>query len=385
MIPYGRQQITEEDIDAVVDVLRSDFLTQGPAVPAFEKAICKRMDVGHGVASTNATSSLHLAYAALGVGPGDVVWTSPVTFVATANAALMCGAEVDFVDIDPTTFLMDPSLLADKLTRAKRDGALPKVVAPTHLAGRSCDMKSIAGLAEEFGFHVVEDAAHAVGASYDGVPVGACPYSDIAVFSFHPVKIITTGEGGLATTQDPNLAERMALLRSHGITREPAALRHAGDGDWYYEQLALGFNYRMTDIQAALGLSQLQRLSDMIARRRQLVRRYAEQLEGGPLKLPDLGAVDESAWHLFIVQVDAQGERRKALHDGLRQQGIGTQVHYIPVHMQPYYQDKGFRTGMFPHSEDYYARSLSLPMYAGLSDADHDRVIAALQACLAEV
>jgi UDP-4-amino-4,6-dideoxy-N-acetyl-beta-L-altrosamine transaminase len=381
-IPYGRQQISEEDIEAVVRVLRSDYLTQGPAVPAFEKAVARYCGAAHALAMNSATSALHVACLALGVGPGDRVWTSPVTFVASANCALYCGAAVDFVDIDPASGNMSTDHLAEKLEHAERDGTLPKVVIPVHLSGRSCDMKTIRALSHRFGFTVIEDASHAIGARYDGAPVGACRYSDITVFSFHPVKIITTAEGGMAMTQDATLARRMECLRSHGITRDPADMTHKPDGPWYYQQIDLGFNYRMTDVQAALGLSQMSMLDDFVDQRQWLAARYAEGLAAQPLRLPPVEPEGRSALHLYVVQVGA-GYDRLTVFEALRAREIGVNVHYIPVYLQPYYAARGFRPGQCPAAEQYYAGAISLPMHPGLSEADQDRVIGALEDALA--
>ncbi|MCW0182737.1 MAG: UDP-4-amino-4,6-dideoxy-N-acetyl-beta-L-altrosamine transaminase [Zavarzinia sp.] len=382
MIPYGRQDITEADIDAVTAVLRSDFLTQGPVVPRFEAAVAAHCDVPHALAVNSATSALHLACLALGLGPGDVLWTSPVTFVASANCALYCGASVDFVDIDPATYNLCPRALEAKLIAAEAAGRLPKVVVPVHLAGQSPDMAAIGALADRYGFHVIEDASHAIGATYLGAPVGDCRYSDITVFSFHPVKIITTGEGGMALTRDPALAARMELLRSHGITRDPALMSHAPDGPWYYQQIALGYNYRMTEIQAALGLSQMARLGDYVARRRALARRYDARLEGLPLRVPFQHEDGSSAWHLYIVQLDPALDHR-AVFEALRAAGIGVNLHYIPVHTQPHYAAMGFAPGDFPEALRYYAGAISLPLYPGLTDAMQDEVIAALRRVVA--
>lgn len=381
-IPYGRQQISEEDIEAVVRVLRSDYLTQGPAVPAFEQAVARYCGAVHAVAMNSATSALHVACLALGVGPGDRVWTSPVTFVASANCALYCGAAVDFVDVDPATGNMSTDHLAVKLAQAERDGTLPKVVIPVHLCGRSCDMKTVRALSRRFGFAVIEDASHAIGARYDGAPVGDCRYSDITVFSFHPVKIITTAEGGMAMTQDAALARRMERLRSHGITRDPADMTHESEGPWYYQQIDLGFNYRMTDMQAALGLSQMSRLDAFVDRRYRVAARYAEALAALPLSLPPAEPEGRSALHLYAVQVGA-GHDRRTVFEALRARDIGVNVHYIPVHLQPYYAALGFRPGHCPDAERYYAGAISLPMHPGLSEADQDRVIGALRDALA--
>ncbi len=380
MIPYGRQEIGDDDIRAVVDVLQSDFLTQGPAVPAFERALADYCGAPYAVAVNSATSALHIACLALGVGPGDRVWTSPNTFVASANCARYCGAEVDFVDIDPATYNLSPAALAEKLKHAERMGMLPKVVIPVHFAGQPCDMQAIAELAARYGFHVIEDASHAVGARYGDSLTGDCRYSDITVFSFHPVKIITTGEGGMATTRSAELARRMQLLRSHGVTREPEELQRRDEGPWYYEQQFLGFNYRMTDIQAALGSSQLQRLDQWLARRQALADAYDEALAGLPLILPARAAGRRSAWHLYVVQVDPQRttRTRREVFENLRAAGIGVNVHYIPVHTQPDYRALGFVPGQFPQAEAYYARCISLPLFAGLGDAEQQQVVAAV-------
>jgi UDP-4-amino-4,6-dideoxy-N-acetyl-beta-L-altrosamine transaminase len=381
MIPYGRQDISDDDIAAVVAVLRSDFLTQGPLVPRFEAAVAAHVGAAHAVAVNSATSALHIACMALGLGPGDVLWTVPTTFVASANCALYCGAAVDFVDIDPVRWTMCPRALADKLDRAAAAGRLPKVIVPVHLCGQSADMAEIARLARAYGVKVIEDASHSIGATHEGRPVGDCRHSDITVFSFHPVKIITTAEGGLATTQDAKLARAMELARSHGITRDPAEMTHAPDGPWYYQQVTLGYNYRMTEMQAALGLSQMDRLGAFVARRRELAARYDRMLGNLPLVRPAPPADVESAWHLYVVRVDAT--RHKAVFDSLRADGIGVNLHYIPVHTQPHYRAMGFAPGQFPQAEAYYAEAISIPLYAGLTDADQDRVVDALGRALA--
>lgn len=384
MIPYGRQHISDDDVAAVVAVLRSDFLTQGPAVPQFEAAFAAYCGARHAVATSNATTALHLACLALGLGPGDRLWTSPNTFVASANCARYCGADVDFVDIDPDTYNLSVPALAARLADARRDGRLPKIVVPVHFAGQPCDMAGIRALADDYGFAIIEDASHAVGARYRGKPVGGCDYSDITVFSFHPVKIITTGEGGMATTNDPRLAERLALLRSHGITRDPAQMESAPEGAWYYEQIALGFNYRMSDLQAALGLSQLQRLDDYVARRTLLAQRYDAALGPLPVKCPRQAPDSASSWHLYVLRVgEALGSPERAtLFAALRAQEIGVNVHYIPVHTQPDYRRLGFRRGDFPEAERYYAHAISLPLFPTMSDADQETVIAAVRAAI---
>lgn len=378
MIPYGRQDITPADIQAVVEVLNSDFLTQGPQVPAFEAAIAAHCQVEHAVAANSATSALHLACLALGLQPGNWLWTTPITFVASANCGLYCGAQIDFVDIDPTTWNLCPDKLQAKLEQAERDGRLPSILVAVHLSGRSCDMQRIHALSQRFGFRIIEDASHAIGATYQGQPIGNCHYSDITVFSFHPVKIITTAEGGVATTQNAALASRMRLLCSHGITRDPGQMTHAADGPWYYQQIALGFNYRMTELQAALGLSQLQRLDAYLQRRRELAARYHQALADLPLQRPQPG--DESAWHLYIIRLDtASGIQHRPVFESLRAQGIGVNLHYIPVHTQPYYQAQGFQPGDFPEAEAYYRQAISLPLFYGLQDAEQQQVILALQ------
>lgn len=381
-IPYGRQSISQEDIDAVVAVLKSDFLTQGPTVPAFEQAFAAHCGAPHAIAVNSATSGLHLACLALGLGPGDRLWTSPNTFVASANCGLYCGAQVDFVDIDPHTYNLCPQKLADKLAAARTAGQLPKVLVPVHFAGQSCDMARIGALAREHGVKVIEDASHAVGATYGGAPVGNCAHADATVFSFHPVKIITTGEGGLVTTRDAAIAERLRLARSHGITREPAQMSGTPEGAWSYEQIALGHNYRLTDLQAALGLSQLRRLPAFLARRIELAARYDRLLAPLPLVLPRQAPGQQSAWHLYVVQVP-EG-RRAAVFERLRAAGIGVNVHYIPVHLQPYYRKLGFKPGDCPAAEAYYARALTLPLHAGLTEQQQDRVVAALGEALRE-
>lgn len=384
MIPYGRQQVTEADIEAVVSVLRSDFLTQGPVVPAFEVAVATRCGVPHAVAMNSATSALHVACLALGVGPGDCVWTSPVTFVASANCARYCGATVDFVDIDPVTFNLDPDALAHRLAQAESVGQLPKALVVVHMAGQSCDMAAIQALTHHYGVAVIEDASHALGGEYGGWPIGSCRYSDITVFSFHPVKIITTGEGGMALTRRDDLADALRALRSHGITRDATRYALPDDGPWYYEQQCLGFNYRMTDIQAALGLSQLRGLDANIIRRHALADHYDAMLARLPLELPVRVAGGRSALHLYVVRVPPVSPvTRRTLFDGLRASGVGVNVHYIPVHLQPYYRRLGFQPGMFPVAEDYYARCLSLPMYASLAGEQQAQVIAALGEVLA--
>jgi len=381
MIPYGKQNISREDVDAVVRVLQSDFITQGPVLPRFEEAIAHRCGAVHCVAVNNATSALHISLLSLGVGPGDQVWTVPITFVATANAVLHCGADVDFVDICPDTFNMDIGGLERKLAQARADGApLPKVVVPVHLTGRSCDMAAIADLSGKYGFRVLEDASHAIGGHYDGKPIGACAHSDLCVFSFHPVKIMTTGEGGAITTNDPGLARKLSVLRSHGITRDPQEMeRH--DGPWHYEQHCLGYNYRMTEMQAALGLSQLTRLDRFVAQRRQLAGRYDVRLEGSRYLLPsgDTPAFG-SSWHLYVVRLPRGSPPLERLHlvEKLRSGGIGVNVHYIPVYRHPHYRRMGFSAADFPASESYYDRAVSLPLFYDMTERQQDEVVACL-------
>jgi UDP-4-amino-4,6-dideoxy-N-acetyl-beta-L-altrosamine transaminase len=379
VIPYGRQSIDDSDIDAVVRVLRSPMLTQGEAVPSFEKALAATVGAPHAVAVTNATSALHIACVALGLGPGDRLWTVPNTFVASANAGIYCGAAVDFVDIDPRSYNMDVDALEAKLAATPRD-RLPKIVVPVHFAGQSCEMDRIAALAARYGFRVIEDASHAVGAEYEGEPVGNCRYADIAVFSFHPVKIVTTGEGGMCLTRDAGLADRLRRLRSHGITKDPALCDRPLDGDWDYRQIELGFNYRMTDIQAALGEAQVAKLSEFLARRRELAARYDTLLSNLPVVAPWQHPDTRSSWHLYVIQVPA-GTRRQVF-DRLRGGGIGVQVLYIPVHRQPYYERLGFRAGQFPVAEAYYARSFTLPMFPALTNSEQDQVVEVLAAAL---
>jgi UDP-4-amino-4,6-dideoxy-N-acetyl-beta-L-altrosamine transaminase len=384
MSPYGRQDIDQHDIDAVVGVLRSDFLTQGPAVPAFERAMAERVGARHAVAVNSATSALHIACMALDLGPGDRLWTVPITFLASANCARYCGAEVDFVDIDPTTRNMSVAALAAKLEVAAREGTLPKIVMPVHFTGRPCDMPSIHALARDYGFAVIEDASHAVGASISDSRVGDCRYSDITVFSFHPVKIVTSAEGGMAMTQDAELASRMRLARSHGMERDPARFESAPEGDWVYEMQSLGYNYRLTDLQAALGHSQMSRIDAFIERRTALAERYDTLLHDLPVVRPAPLEGMRSAWHLYVVEIGARVRRPRAdVFQAMRNAGVGVAIHYIPVHVQPYYRRLGFKSGMYPASERYYDNAISLPMFPTLTDAQQSIVVEALRQALA--
>jgi UDP-4-amino-4,6-dideoxy-N-acetyl-beta-L-altrosamine transaminase len=386
-VPYGRQDIQGSDIAAVLDVLKSDFLTQGPAVPLFEKAVSEFCGTAHSVAVNSATSALHIALMALGVGPGDTVWTSPNTFVASSNAALYCGASIDFVDIDLETYNLSVTSLKEKLEQAAVLGVLPKVVIPVHLTGQPCDMRAIHELSQQYGFKVVEDASHAIGGRYRDGAIGNCEYSDITVFSFHPVKIVTTAEGGMALTNNPALAEQMTLFRSHGITRDPLLMTRESEGPWYYEQIALGYNYRMTDLQAALGASQMQRLQEYVERRHEIAARYTQELEGLPLVLPKQAEFSYSAYHLYVIRLDLDAIiplTHAEVFQSLRERDILVNLHYIPVHTQPYYQKMGFECGDFPNAEAYYKTAISIPMFPTLSSDAQDKVIAALHDVLAK-
>ncbi|QNU65116.1 UDP-4-amino-4,6-dideoxy-N-acetyl-beta-L-altrosamine transaminase [Vreelandella titanicae] len=384
MIPYGRQEITQADIDAVVAVLESDFLTQGPQVPRFEQAVAAHVGAKHALAVSSATSALHIACLALGLGKGDWLWTSPITFVASANCGLYCGAQVDFVDIDPRTYNLCPEALADKLEKAGKEGRLPKIVVAVHLCGQPCDMQAISALSQHYGFHLIEDASHAIGGKYQDEFIGNGRYSDITVFSFHPVKIITTAEGGMAVTNNDELAHKMALLRSHGVTRDPAQMTHEADGPWYYQQIELGFNYRMTELQAALGLSQLERLNQYVARRHELAARYDQLLAGLPLITPWQHKDSYSGLHLYVIrlQLGKLGVSHREVFELLRKQDIGVNLHYIPVHMQPYYQQMGFAKGDFPEAEGYYAEAISLPMFPNMTLDQQEKVVASIERAL---
>lgn len=381
MIPYGRQEIIQADIDAVVSVLQSDFLTQGPQVPKFEQMLASHVGAKHGLAVNSATSALHIACLALGLGPGDWLWTSPVTFVASANCALYCNAQVDFVDIDPRTYNLCPKALERKLRVAKQQGKLPKVVVPVHLCGQPCEMAAIHSLSQQYGFKIIEDASHAIGGRYRGEFIGNGRFSDITVFSFHPVKIITTAEGGMIVTNSDELAEKMALFRSHGITRDPAYMTHDPDGPWYYQQIDLGYNYRMTELQAALGLSQMTRLDQYVARRHALAQRYNALLADLPLTLPWQHPDSYSSMHLYVVrlQLDQIRKTHRQVFEALREQGIGVNLHYIPVHTQPYYERMGFKPTDFPKALNYYAEAISLPIHQTLTEEQQDLVAVVLK------
>lgn len=382
MIPYGKQDINDEDIQAVIDVLKSDFLTQGPSVQKFEKSISDYTTSKFAIALNSATSALHLACLSLGLKKGDIVWTTPITFVASANCALYCEAKVDFVDIDPKTYNLSVSALEEKLKEAKKSNALPKIVIPVHLAGQPCDMVKISELSKAYGFSIIEDASHAIGGRYKNKPVGNCEYSDITVFSLHPVKIITTGEGGVITTNNPALYEKIMLLRSHGITRDPNLMTEKSHGPWYYQQLELGYNYRLTDIQAALGTSQMKRIDHFIKKRHQLANHYFEKLKDiKALELPYQSPDSHSAFHLFIVRIKPEYTKKSHLQvfEELREQGIGVNLHYIPVYQQPYYRKLGFKKDLCKNAEEYYQSAISIPMYSGLSNTDQEKVIDSLR------
>lgn len=385
MIPYGKQDIQNTDISAVLEVLQSNFLTQGPSVPQFEQAVMQYCGASYAVAVNSATSALHIALMALDVGKGDIVWTSPNTFVASSNAALYCGATVDFVDIDLDTYNLSVTALTEKLEHAQKTGQLPKVVIPVHLTGQPCDMQAINELARNYGFKVVEDASHAIGGQYQDNPIGHCGFSDVTVFSFHPVKIVTTAEGGMAVTNQADLAQKMGLYRNHGITRDPSLMTHATDYPWYYQQITLGYNYRMNDLQAALGFSQMQRLRGYIYRRHEIAERYNNELKNLPLILPAQAAFSYSAYHLYVIRLDLEAIyplTHSQVFQELRNRGILVNVHYIPVHTQPYYQKMGFSWGDFPHAETYYHSAISIPMYPTLTDAGQTQIIHALHEIL---
>ena len=383
MIPYGRQSVSDADIEAVVAVLRSDFLTQGPVIPRFEEAIATKVGAKHAVAVNSATSALHIACLALGIGPGDRVWTTPNTFVASANCARYCGADVDFVDIDSQTYNISPVALEAKLAAAQRGGKLPKLVIPVHFSGQPSDMAELSALGRRYGFRILEDASHAIGATYQASTIGDCRYGDIVVFSFHPVKIITTGEGGVALTNDAELAHRMAMFRSHGITRDPVRLERKGEGAYYYEQQVLGYNYRMIELEAALGLSQLTRLDEFVDRRNRIARRYDELLSRLPIVTPVVKQDRLSSFHLYVVRLPTRDPlRHRKVFDAMRSAGIGVNVHYMPVHLQPDFKRLGFRPGMFEEAESYGETAMSLPMFPDLTDRDQDHVVESLSKAL---
>ena len=384
MIPYGRQDIHQQDINAVVEVLKSDFLTQGPKVPAFEQAVKEACNAKYALAVNSATSALHIACIALGLEKGDWLWTTPNTFVASANCGLYCGAQIDFVDIDPKTYNLCAKELEKKLIIAEEAGKLPKIVVPVHFSGQPCDMQSIHNLSKKYGFKIIEDASHAIGGQYRGEPIGNCRYSDITVFRFHPVKIVTTAEGGMAVTNSALLAEKLDLLRSHGITRNSSLMTKPMDGPWYYEQVGLGFNYRMTELQAALGVSQITRLDSFVAKRHEIAQRYNELLAGLPITLPWQHADGYSGLHLYVIrlQLDKISKTHLEVFEGMREAGILVNLHYIPVHMQPYYQAMGFKAGRFPQAEQYYKEAMSIPMFPTMTKEQQDKVIVTLKELL---
>jgi UDP-4-amino-4,6-dideoxy-N-acetyl-beta-L-altrosamine transaminase len=377
MIPYGKQDISQDDIDQVVNVLKSDFLTQGPKVPEFERVLALYSGAKYAVVTNSATSALHLACLALGLGENDILWTSPITFVASANAGLYCGAKVDFVDIDSSTYNICPIKLEEKLVEAKRFGSLPKVLVPVHLTGQPCDMSAIHRLCTSYGVKIIEDASHAIGGAYKGAVIGSCAYSDVTIFSFHPVKIVTTAEGGAVTTNNDDIAKRISLLRSHGITRDPSMMCEDPHGPWYYEQISLGFNYRMTELQAALGISQMERIDEFVRKRHAIADRYNKLLENFPVKVPYHLENTYSAMHLYVIRLnlDEIVKTHRQVFEELRENGIGVNLHYIPVHMQPYYKAMGFNLGDFIEAENYYREAISLPMYPTLSLVEQSKVV----------
>jgi UDP-4-amino-4,6-dideoxy-N-acetyl-beta-L-altrosamine transaminase len=381
MIPYGKQDINRSDIDSVIDVLQSDFLTQGPKTPFFEKVVAEYCDVKFSVAVNSATSALHIACLSLGLKKGDWLWTSPNSFVASANCGVYCGAKVDFVDIDPLTYNLSSEELEKKLIQAKKDNKLPKIVIPVHFAGQSCDMRRIHLLSQEYGFNIIEDASHAIGGKYLGDPIGCCQYSDISVFSFHPVKIITTAEGGLATTNNEKLFKSMQLYRSHGVTRDPNLMTKPSEGEWYYQQIDIGFNYRMTELQAALGISQIKRLDEFIMKRHELQERYDELLNDSLIIKPYQSQDSYSALHLYPIQIylERVSKSREKIFNELREMDIGVNVHYIPIHTQPYYRKFGFKNGDFPFTEGYYNNAVSLPLHHGMTFSEQDYVVNKLE------
>jgi UDP-4-amino-4,6-dideoxy-N-acetyl-beta-L-altrosamine transaminase len=387
MIPYARQDICDEDIQSVVDVLKSDFLTQGPVINAFEDALSEYAGARYSVCVNSATSALHLSCLALGLGPGDILWTSAITYVASANCAFYCGAQVDLIDIELQSFNLSVSDLERKLIDAKKKNRLPKILVAVHMAGQPCDMEAIRKLTNEYGVAVIEDASHAIGASYGAKKVGSCQYSDITVFSFHPVKIITAGEGGAALTNDETLAKKIELLRSHGVTRDPDLMAKSSDGPWYYEQIALGMNYRMTDIHAALGNSQLKRIDGFVERRNQISSCYSEAFHSLGVKTPKLNERCQSAWHIYIarLELDALKLNRFDFFNKMKDSGLGVNVHYIPLYRQPYIKDHmEFQLSNYPNAEQYYAEAITLPLYPSMSDAEIDTVISIVSGVLKE-
>ncbi len=386
MIPYGRQSINKSDVDSVISVLKSDYLTQGEVLPRFERAVARYCGANYSVAVNSAPSALHIACLALGLGRGDWLWTSPITFVASSNCGLYCGANIDFVDIDLQSYNLCPKELKNKLQVAKRKGVLPKVLVVVHFSGQPCKMEEVHKLSLQFGFKIIEDASHAIGARYKNFPVGNCKYSDVTVFSFHPVKIITTGEGGMSLTNNVELFNKMKLFRSHGITRDTSQMIGNSDGDWYYQQIQLGFNYRMTEIQAALGLSQMDRLDDFILKRHDIAQRYDKMMLDFPLITPKQDVNSFSSFHLYIIRLDLSKikKTRKQVFNYLRESGIGVNVHYVPVHLQPYYKSMGFRRGDFPKAESYYMNSISLPLFPDLKESEQDKIIKVLERVLNE-
>lgn len=384
MIPYGKQDINQADIDAVIEVLKSDFLTQGPKVPTFEQKVADHVGAKHALAVNSATSALHIACKALDLSHGDWLWTTPITFVASSNCGLYCGAQVDFVDIDPKSYNLCPKALETKLEEAEKKNRLPKVLVAVHLSGQPCDMEAIHRLSQRYEFQIIEDASHAIGGKYQDEFIGNCRYSDITVFSFHPVKIVTTAEGGMALTNDDELARKMELLRSHGITRDQNMMTHESDGPWYYQQVELGYNYRMTELQAALGISQMDRLDAFVARRHELATRYNELLKGLPVTTPWQHPDSYSGLHLYVIrlQLDAINKTHLQVFEHLREQGIGVNLHYIPVHIQPYYQKMGFKPDDFPEAMQYYREAISLPMFQGLTEGLQNEVVQAMKTSL---
>ena len=384
MIPYGKQDINKDDIDSVIEALESDFLTQGPKVPLFEKMISDYCDAAFGVAVNSATSALHIACLAIGLKKGDWLWTSPNSFVASANCALYCGAKVSFVDIDPKTYNISVEYLEEKLIKAKQENKLPKIVIPVHFAGQSCEMKKIHSLSKEYGFRIIEDASHAIGGMYLNAPIGNCKYSDITVFSFHPVKIITTAEGGLATTNSKQLADKMNQLRTHGINRDKELMVGPSEGEWYYQQVDLGFNYRMTELNAALGISQLKRLNNFVESRRNLKKRYDDLLSDLPIIRPFQIKDSNSSFHLYPIQINLNNVKRsrKQIFDTMRQHDIGVNIHYIPIHRQPYFSNLGFKIGDFPNAEKYYSRAISIPLFPSMSEDQQNIVVNTLKMVL---